>query len=67
MNRNSTATKIMWALSVLYGALIGIVAALHGPVATVAWVGADGLGLGWTFSHTFARREDRGYGPENRS
>jgi type IV secretory pathway VirB2 component (pilin) len=57
MNRDNTPMKIMWALSVTYGALIGIVAALHGPVATVAWVGAIALGLGWTFSHTFTRRE----------
>jgi hypothetical protein len=57
MNRNTTAMKIMWALSIVYGATIGIVAALHGPVGNVAWIGAIALGLGWTFSHTFARRE----------
>jgi hypothetical protein len=57
MNRDNTPMKIMWALSVTYGALIGIVAALHGPVGQVAWIGAIALGLGYTFSSVFARRE----------
>lgn len=46
----------MWALSVIYGATVGIVAALGGPVATVAWVGAIALGLGWTLSSALCRQ-----------
>jgi hypothetical protein len=59
MNRNGLAWKIMWMLSVLYGSLIGIVAALHGPVGAVAWIGAIALGLGWSFSSVLGRRESR--------
>jgi hypothetical protein len=58
MDRTSTARKVMWALSVCYGAAIGVVAALHGPVGQVAWIGAIALGLGWTFSSVFGRREE---------
>lgn len=57
MNRR-TARKLMWALSVIYGATVGIVAALGGPVATVAWVGAIALGLGWTLSSALCRHSD---------
>jgi predicted MFS family arabinose efflux permease len=57
MNRNGTAMKVMWALSIAYGATIGIVAALHGPVGQVAWIGAIALGLGYSVSSVFARRE----------
>lgn len=51
-----TARKLMWALSVVYGATVGIVAVLGGPVATVAWVGAVALGLGWTLSSALCHR-----------
>ena len=51
----------MWALSVVYGATVGIVAALGGPVSTVAWVGAIALGLGWTLSSAlFSGRDSSG-------
>ena len=60
MNRFGTARKVMWALSMVYGATVGVVAILHGPAGTVAWVGAIALGLGWSISSGFARRESRG-------
>jgi hypothetical protein len=50
-----TAHKIMWCLSILYGVTVGVMATLHGPFATFAWVGAIALGLGWTFSSMFTR------------
>jgi hypothetical protein len=46
----------MWALSMVYGVTVGVVAALGGPAATVAWVGAIALGLGWTCSSALCRR-----------
>jgi F420-0:gamma-glutamyl ligase len=51
------AHKIMWALSVMYGVAIGIIATLGDPVGTVAWIGAVGLGLGWSFSSVLTRRD----------
>jgi hypothetical protein len=57
MNRR-TGHKIMWALSIVYGVTVGIVATLGGPVGTVAWVGAVALGLGWTVSSAFLPRGD---------
>jgi hypothetical protein len=59
LNRR-TAHKIMWALSIVYGAMVGIVAALGGPVVTFAWIGAIALGLGWTLSSAFCRHDSPG-------
>jgi hypothetical protein len=50
-----TAHTIMWCLSVLYGVTCGVLAILHGPFVTFAWVGALALGLGWTFTSMFIK------------
>jgi len=59
MNRNY-AWKIMSALSGVYGVTVAIVAALSGPVGTVAWIGAVVLGLGWSLSSMLPRRAPAG-------
>jgi hypothetical protein len=57
MRHNGTAWKIMWALSVIYGVTVAILGAFHGPVGAFAWIGAIALGLGWSFTSVFSRRE----------
>ena len=43
-------------LSGVYGLTVAIVAVLNGPVATVAWVGAVAVGLGWSVASMLPRR-----------
>jgi len=50
-----TAHKIMWCLSVLYGATVGVMGAFSGPVTIFAGAGAIALGLGWTVSSMFTK------------
>jgi hypothetical protein len=59
MRHNGTAWKIMWALSVIYGVTVAILGAMHGPAGSFAWIGAIALGLGWSFSSVFGRRDRR--------
>jgi hypothetical protein len=57
MRHYGTAWKIMRALSLVYGVTIVVLAALHGPVGSFAWIGAIALGLGWGFSEIFSRQD----------
>lgn len=59
MNRN-IAWKIMSALSGVYGVTVAIVATLNGPVASVAWIGAVAVGLGWSLASMLPRRAPAG-------
>jgi hypothetical protein len=65
MRHNGMAWKIMRVLSMAYGVTIVILAALHGPVGSFAWIGAIALGLGWGFSEIFSR-QDRQYRQDRR-
>jgi hypothetical protein len=64
MRHNSTAGKVMWALSVIYGVTVAILGAFHGPVGTFAWIGAIALGLGWSFISVFGRRDRQDTAPD---